>query len=160
MHVATTPNWFTIEQIAAHVECINDLQHITITSTQWMHWWPTRTTIVIAHNELINDLWAHDDYNCMMSVSKTNESCNTQWTHWQPTSTQWVCRLVKKRLGNIKSDQLVKRNQLQTHCIVQVYNVPPLPWRTFLNTKQIQNLGQTTTCTLQHAYEGNQESCE
>ncbi len=107
-------------KVATCVECINDLQHIMITTTQWMHWWLTRAKILIAHNELINDLQAHDelvnnlrthdDYNCMMSVSKINESYNTPWTHWQPTSTQWECRLVKKRLESIKSHQLVKRN--------------------------------------------------
>lgn len=72
-------------KVATCVECINELQHIMIIATQWMHSWPRRATIVIAHDEFINDLRTHDDYNCMMSVSKTNENCNTQWTHWQPT---------------------------------------------------------------------------
>ncbi len=54
---------------------------------------PTRTIVVVVHNEYVNDLKTHEDYNYGMNALMTNKNCNSvnvQWTHWWPISTQWL----------------------------------------------------------------------
>jgi hypothetical protein len=60
---------------------------------QWLCQQPTRIVVIIVHNEHVDDLKTHDDYNYAMNALTTNKNYNffnVQWTRWWPISTWWL----------------------------------------------------------------------